>query len=100
MATARYFKKSEFLAQRSGTDAALQTRTGMSLPYIKSPFLKGQCHKNFDLRFFHETIHPGPLIDRLKPFLNSASNSPRYDRFSNVKSATPHARKYFVREPL
>jgi hypothetical protein len=37
---------------------------------------------------------------RAKAFLNSASNLPRYDRFSNAKivhavSMTPHAQKYY-----
>jgi hypothetical protein len=64
-------------------------------------FLKGQCHEIFD-PFFHQTIHPGPLIQGLnKAFLNSASNSPRDDRFSDAKivhvvSMTPHERKLFV----
>ena len=30
--------------------------------------LKGQCHKSFDLYFFHESNPSGPLIDRLKWF--------------------------------
>jgi hypothetical protein len=42
--------------------------------------LKGQCHEIFDLWFFHQTIPPDS-----KAFLNSASNSPRYDRFSDTK---------------
>jgi hypothetical protein len=50
--------------------------------------LKGQCHEIFDLRFFHQTIPPPPWApdSRAKAFLNSASNSPRFDRFSNAKS--------------
>jgi hypothetical protein len=31
--------------------------------------LKGECHEILDLRFFHQTIHPGTLIHGLKPFL-------------------------------
>jgi hypothetical protein len=30
--------------------------------------LKGQCQEVFDLRFFHQTIPPRPLIHGLKPF--------------------------------
>jgi hypothetical protein len=30
--------------------------------------LKGQCHQIFYPWFFHQTIPPGPLIHRLKPF--------------------------------
>jgi hypothetical protein len=45
--------------------------------------LKGQCHEIFDPRFFfHQTMPPGLMIHA---FLNSSSNSPRYDRFSNAK---------------
>jgi hypothetical protein len=60
------------------------------------PLLKGQCHEIFDPRFFSSNN---------TPFLNSASKSPRYDRCSNAKivhavSMTPHARKFFVRQPL
>jgi hypothetical protein len=35
------------------------------------PF-KGQCQEIFDLRFFHQTLHARPLIQRAKAFLNSA----------------------------
>jgi hypothetical protein len=46
--------------------------------------------------FFHQTIPSVPPDSRAKAFLKSASNSPRYDRFSNTKivhavSMTPHA---------
>jgi hypothetical protein len=40
--------------------------------------LKGQCHEIFDPRFFIKQYALGPWFT----FLNSASNSPRYDRFS------------------
>jgi hypothetical protein len=47
--------------------------------------LKGQCHEIFDLRFFSSNNTPWALNSRAKALLNSASNSPRYDRFSNAK---------------
>jgi hypothetical protein len=31
-------------------------------------FLKGKCHEISNPRFFHQTILPWPLINRLKPF--------------------------------
>jgi hypothetical protein len=43
--------------------------------------LKEQCHEIFDLRFFHQSNAPWAPDSRSKAFLNSASNSPRYDRF-------------------
>jgi hypothetical protein len=53
--------------------------------------IKGQCHEIFDLLFFNLGTD-----SRAKAFLNSASNSPRYDQFSNAKivhavSMTLHA---------
>jgi hypothetical protein len=58
--------------------------------------LKGQCHEIFDPRFFSSNNTPWAPDSRAKAYLNSASNSPRYDRFSNRKivhavSMTPHA---------
>jgi hypothetical protein len=62
-------------------------------------YVKGTVSRDFRPSvFFHQTIPPGPPDSRAKAFLNSASNSPRYDRFSNAKivhalSRTPHAFK-------
>jgi hypothetical protein len=50
-------------------------------------FLKGQCHEIFDLRFFSSNKTPWAPDSWAKAFLNSASNSPRYDRFSNRKNS-------------
>jgi hypothetical protein len=54
----------------------------------------------FDLRY--DTLW---APDSRAAFFNSSSNSPRYDRFSNVKivhavTMTPHAQIFFVRKPL
>jgi hypothetical protein len=71
--------------------------------YISKKFsFKGQCHEIFDLRFFSSINIPWAPDSRAKAFLNSASNSPRYDQFSNAKivhavSMIPHARKFSVR---
>jgi hypothetical protein len=67
--------------------------------------LKGPCHEIFDPRFFSSNNTPWAPDSRTKAFLNSASNSPRYDRFSNAKivhtvSMTPHARKFFLGSPF
>jgi hypothetical protein len=64
--------------------------------------LKGQWHEIFDPRFISSNNTPWAPDSRAKAFSNSASNSPRYDRFSNAKivhavSMTPHARKFLVR---
>jgi hypothetical protein len=72
---------------------------------MKERGLKGQCHEIFDPRFFSSKNTPWAPDSQAKAFLNSASNSPRYDRFSIAKivlavSLTPHARKIFVRYPL
>jgi hypothetical protein len=58
--------------------------------------LKGKCHEIFDPRFFSSNNTPWAPDSRAKAFLNSASNSPRYNRFSNAKivhavSMNPHA---------
>jgi hypothetical protein len=53
--------------------------------YIKSRF-KSQCHEIFDSRFFPSNNTPWAFDSRGKAFLNSASNSPRYDRFRTQKS--------------
>jgi hypothetical protein len=63
--------------------------------------LKGQCHEIFDPRFFSSNKTPWAPDSQAKAFLNSASNWPRYDGFSNAKivhavSMTPHARNFFV----
>jgi hypothetical protein len=47
--------------------------------------LKGQCHKIFDPRFFSSNNTSWAPDSRAKAFLNSASNSPRYDGLSNTK---------------
>jgi hypothetical protein len=52
--------------------------------------------------FFSSKNTPWAPDSRAKAFLNFASNSPRYDRFSNAKivhavSMTSHARKFVVR---
>jgi hypothetical protein len=65
-------------------------------------YLQGQCHEIFDPRCFSSNNTPWAPDSRAKAFLNSASNSPRYDRFSIAKivhavSMTLHARKFFVR---
>jgi hypothetical protein len=36
--------------------------------FVEKLGLKGQCHEVFDPQFFHQSIHPGPLIKGLKPF--------------------------------
>jgi hypothetical protein len=66
--------------------------------------VKGQCHKFFfDIRFFSSNNNtPWDPDSQAKAFLNSASNSPRYDRYLNAKivhvvSMTPNAQKLFVR---
>jgi hypothetical protein len=51
---------------------------------IFNVLLKGQCHEIFDLRFFSLNNTPCSPHSRAKAFLNSASNSPRYDRFSDA----------------
>jgi hypothetical protein len=58
--------------------------------------LKRQCHEVFDSRFFSSNNTPWAPDSRAKALLNSASNSTRYDRFSNAKivlavSMTTHA---------
>jgi hypothetical protein len=63
--------------------------------------LKGQCHEIFDLRFFTSNNTPWAPDSRTKAFFNSASNLPRYDRFSNAKivhvvSMTPHGHVHFA----
>jgi hypothetical protein len=60
--------------------------------------LKGQRHEIFDSRFFLSNNTPWAPDSQAKAFLNSASNSPRYDQFSNTKivhavSMTSHAFK-------
>jgi hypothetical protein len=58
--------------------------------------LKGLCHEIFDPRCFSSNNTPWAPDSRAKAFWNSASNSPRHDRFSNAKivhvvSMTPRA---------
>jgi hypothetical protein len=48
--------------------------------------LKGQCHEIFGPRFFSSNNTPWAPDSRAKAFLNSDSNSPRYDRFKTQKS--------------
>jgi hypothetical protein len=67
--------------------------------------LKGQCHEIFDHRFFSSNNTPWVPDSRSKTFLNSASNSPSYGRFSNAQivqavSMTPHAWKFFFGIPF
>jgi hypothetical protein len=52
--------------------------------------LKGQCHKIFDPRFFHQNIRPGHLIMGLKAFLNINSNSRRYSNFRTTSKSENH----------
>jgi hypothetical protein len=70
--------------------------------FEKYSILKGQLHEIFDPWFCSSNNTIQAPDSQAKAFLNSFSNSPRYDRFSNAKimhavSMTPHARKFFVR---
>jgi hypothetical protein len=64
-------------------------------------YVKGTVSQDFRPSvFFSSNNTPWAPDSRAKSFLNSASNSQRYDRFSNAKivhavSRTPHARKIF-----
>jgi hypothetical protein len=59
--------------------------------------LKGPVSRDFQPSVFSSKNTPWAPDSRAKVFLNSASNSPRYYRFSNAKivSMTPHAGKFF-----
>jgi hypothetical protein len=52
---------------------------------VRYIILKGQCHEIFDPRFFSSNNTPWAPDSEAKAFLNSVTNSPRYDRFSNAK---------------
>jgi hypothetical protein len=93
----------------------LQKHVKYSTIFVKSPCidcnnlhtqifvaLKGTVSRDFRPSVFFIKQYPQAPDSRAKAFLNSASNSPRYDRFSTAKivhtgSMTPHARKFFVR---
>jgi hypothetical protein len=65
-------------------------------------FIKGTVSRDFRPSvFFPSNNTPWAPDSRAKAFLNSASNSPRYDRFSNAKivhavTMTPHVRTFFA----
>jgi hypothetical protein len=55
--------------------------------------LKRQCHEIYAPRFLKSNSTPWVPASQAKAFWNSASNSPRYDRFSHAKIV--HAVKIF-----
>jgi hypothetical protein len=56
-----------------------------NLKKYSTGILKEQFQEIFDPRFFSSNYTPWAPDSQAKAFLNSASNSPRYDRFSNAK---------------
>jgi hypothetical protein len=40
----------------------------VSVAFYEEHYIKGQCHEICDLRIFHQTFAPVPLIHALKPF--------------------------------